>query len=101
MAHEKFAVTLFADLAAWLLPFGIDATSRVHSLLVSACFTIVVSAELAKVHLRGLFEDEISAALTFTRAYLFPVRTLQVKDRVFLVHIELIFADSHGFFTPY
>lgn len=100
LSDEELTVAELADFSAGFLPIRIDTGSGVHSLFVTALFAVALAAELAKLDLRVALEDVVHAAHASARSNLFPVRPVQEKDRVFLVHLKLVLADFDELVMP-
>lgn len=71
--------------------------SRKHSLLLKAVFTVAISAELTEMHLVVVLKDIVSATDTGVCLSLFFVHGIEQKYWILVIHLKLIFADSHYF----
>ena len=98
LLYQELAVAKFADFTERLLTLGIDAPPREHPFLRKALLAVTLTTKLAEMYLRRLLENEVFAADTCACRCLLGHCRFQKENRVLLVDLKLVLADSHSLF---
>ena len=98
LAKKELSIAEFADATAWLRAIHIDFASGEDAILVKAVFTVTGAAELAKVHLVVILENEVATAYASIGSGLFLIRPAEDVDLFFVIDFVLILANLHDLF---